>query len=446
MSEPVQGGRHRRPSGAEPALGTEDVLGTAPETAGPAKHASPERARRSPWNSRRDRIIAVAIALVCLGVAVVVWAGSDSRATVSEQAPPQLGTIGAPGKVPGSLTEAWQAPSPATPTPVTSNSTVVTGAGGEVDGRDPATGAIRWKYARDIPLCTIAGTWSRATTLYRNGDWCSEMTQLDTGTGRRTAQRDGDAQPGGGLVDDGSALTAFTPTLLSTWRDDLVKTVEYGKVPALINADKQPRKDCTYGSVAAASNRIGVIERCEGDPGDRLTVYKANGKEFDSPEVIYSAVTAGKQARLVGMSGEAAAVALPQQRLLVLYGPDGNQRAAYPLTVPDADLEQDPPSGVPSTSTTNNAVYWFTGSKTIALAKADLAPLWTLDGALGPGTTFCGQLVVPIKGGIAVLDERTGATIRTVGVDRHGYAGPVRLAASGQVLLEQRGDTLVALR
>jgi hypothetical protein len=91
-------------------------------------------------------------------------------------------------------------------------------------------------------------------------------------------------------------------------------------------------------------------------------------------------------------------------------------------------------------------MYWFSGSKVLALSRDDLSPRWTLSSAVGPGISFAQQLVVPIKGGLAVLNETDGATIRTVGVDRRGYPGVVRLGAAGPVLLEQRGDTLTALK
>src|SRR5205807_2207446 len=135
---------------------------------------------------------------------------------------------------------------------------VVTASGGELDGRDPLTGQVRWRYSRDLPLCTATTAWSRALALYRkdgvNGETgCSEVIGLDAETGRREAQRTGSAPLGTGLVFDGSYVTAYGPTLLNTWRDDLVETVEYGKVPALVNPDKQPRVGCTYGSVTASS-------------------------------------------------------------------------------------------------------------------------------------------------------------------------------------------------
>ncbi|MBN6036736.1 hypothetical protein [Amycolatopsis sp. 195334CR] len=428
------------------SVAPENVLAASAENeeaAAPAER--PVRARKSPWNRGRDKAIAAGIVVAVLVAAGVVWLNSDSRATVSETAAAAPTLPEAPTEVPGTLTEVWQAPSPATPVPVAEGTTAVTGNGGEVAGRDPMTGEVRWRYARDLPLCTVAGAWSKAVAVYHKDLNCSEVTQLDPGTGKRTALRNGDSELGTQLVDDGSHVTTTGTKLLNTWRDDLVRSQEYGQVPVLTNPNKQPRTGCTYSSVAAGSGKVGVIEQCAEDPADRLTLMKATPKESDQPEVSYSSVTAGRSVRLVAISGDSTAVALPEQNLLVIYDQDGNQRTAYPLDLPPADLTA-PQGQVQPVTKGTGGFYWFTGSKTVALARDNLSPQWTLTGTLGPAVGFAGQLVVPVPGGLAVVDESTGRTLRTIGVDRHGYTGPVRLAALGPVLLEQRGDTLAALR
>ncbi|MEV6874109.1 hypothetical protein [Amycolatopsis sp. NPDC051128] len=425
-----------------PDYGSEDVLEDVETT--PA--ATRVKARRSPWNRPRDRVLAALIAVGVVAVALVVGVTSDSAATDRTEAAPPPPLPAAPDKVPGSLAELWSARSGATPVPVAAGDAVATADGGEVAGRDPLTGQIRWHYTRDLPLCTVNETWGRLNAVYHKSRNCSEVTQLDPGTGRITAQRNGNAELGTQLVSDGSHVTATGKKLLDTWRDDLVKSAEYGQVPALVNAGKQPRTGCTYGTVAAGSGKVGVIERCPGDPADRLTVYKATPEKDEEPQVSFSSVLAGKRARVIAMSGELTAVVLPDQKLLVTYNGDGTQRAAYPLDVPPADLAQDPAAGVEATTQTAQNVYWFSGSKTVALSRDDLSPRWTLGSAMGPGITFAQQLVVPIKGGLAVLNENDGSTIRTVGVDRRGYPGVVRLGSAGPVLLEQRGDTLTALK
>ncbi|RZQ62641.1 PQQ-binding-like beta-propeller repeat protein [Amycolatopsis suaedae] len=452
-TEPEQdaGGRHRRPHPAaapnQSAVLAEDVLRTpVVPTFGEGRHAAPETVRRSPWNRGRDRAVAVAIVVVVAVAGTVLWLNSDIRHTTSETADAGPALPDPPTSVPASLTQVWQAPSPATPVPVAEDTSVVTGAGNEVLGRDPVTGQVRWRYARDIPLCTVGGAWSKALAVYRKETQCSEVTMLDPSTGKRTAQRNGDAELGTRLVGDDSHVTATGTKLLNTWRDDLVKSVEYGEVPAIVNPNRQPRTGCVFGSVGTASGRVGVIERCPGDPADRLSVFKATPKEADTPEEIFTTVLAGRRAQLVAMTGKTTAVALPEQKVLVLFDAEGNQRTAYPLDLPPGDLAQDPPHGAPVVDEGMENLYWFTGSKTMALSKADLTPKWTLNGTLGPGRAFASQLVVPIPGGLAVVDEASGRTLRTIGVDRHGYPGPVRLEPLGPVLLEQRGDTLAALR
>jgi hypothetical protein len=409
--------------------------------------------RKSPWNKRRDRQIAAIIAVVCVAMGVTVWVTSDSRATTSTLAAPDAPIPPNPAAVPTSLRELWQAASPATPIPVAVGPNVITGADGQVQARDPFTGAVRWRYARDLPLCTVASGWSRVVAVYgktglANTGGCSETTQFDPATGRRTAQRDGDAEFGTRLITDGATMTATGKKLLTSWRDDLVKTMEYGQVPALVNPNKQPRKDCTYGSVAVSSGQIGVIERCKDDPADRLTVYRStaeSGKDSDEPSVLFSTVLPGKSAKLVALTGYSAAVALPEQNLLALYDSNGTQQSTYPLTVDPSSLAQDPAGGLMTTTVTENTVYWFSGGKTVSLGKTNLTPTWTLNGTMGPGTIFANQLLVPVPSGLAVVDPESGKTTRTIGVDRHGYSGTVILRSLGAVLLEQRGDTLVAL-
>ncbi|MEU3275281.1 hypothetical protein ABZ639_30890 [Saccharomonospora sp. NPDC006951] len=422
--------------------------------------SSGSKGRRSPWHRRGDRIAAALIAVVSLTAGLVIWAFSDNRATSQEIAGPAPALPPAPREVPAQLAEIWRADSPDAPVPVTEQNSVITASGGEVSGRDPLTGETRWRYARDLRLCTVSGSWDRVLAVYRKDTGCSEVTQLDADTGKRTAQRNGDAELGTRLIGDGNHVTTTGKHLLNTWRSDLVKSMEYGQVYAPQNPEKQPRTGCVYSSVAAAAGKVGVVERCDNDgetasaprqaqepaAGDRLTVLKAAGEEADEPEELFSTLLPGAQGVLVAMSADHSAVAMPDANQLAVFDADGNVSATYPLDLPGADLAQQPPQGVVPTSEGVHNVYWFTGSRTVALARNDLAPQWTLEDSLGPGTLFAGQYVVPIAGGLAVLDEQTGATIRTIGVDRQGYTGHVELATAGPVLLEQRGDTVVALR
>lgn len=388
-------------------------------------------------------------------VAAVWWSGSDSRATHATMAKSPAAAPAAPSAVPQAFRELWRAPSSATPSPVAEGATVITAQDGAVIARDPETGAERWHYRRDLELCTVSGAWSKAVAVYRKDIGCSEVTQLDANTGRRTAQRNGDAELRTQLLTDGSHLVTTGTKLINVWSHDLVRTMEFGAVPAPVQPEKQPRTGCVFGSIAVADGRIGVIERCPKDRTDRLTVIRTTNQtdgetRADEPKELFTTLLPERDARVVALSdGEdkdaITLVAFGQSKQLSTYGPKGDKRASFPLNLPARDLAGDPDGGVAITTRTGTGVYWFTGTSTIALTNA-LEPRWAVPGTIGPGVSYAGKLLLPVRDGLAVVDERDGKWERTVPVDRGEHAGLVRLNALGPVLLEQRGHTVVALR
>ena len=120
-----------------------------------------------------------------------------------------------------------------------------------------------------------------------------------------------------------------------------------------------------------------------------------------------------------------------------------------PLDVPEIDLAADPPDGVADTTTSpesDGPLYWWTGSRTVALDPVELTPRWTLPDTLGPAQPYGGGLLLPVPDGLLDVDSNTGTALRTIPVPREDRTAPVRLATSGEVLLEQRGTEVVALR
>jgi hypothetical protein len=456
-------------------IGTEDVLAEERDPLDPEPLDPSERTR---FRTGLDIVIAVLITVVVLVAALIIWQRSDFKATSSQPAANPASDPEQPATFPPSLGEAWHANSPATPVPVAAGPVVVTGEGGDLAGRDPLTGKVLWSYSRDLPLCTVSSAWSFAIGVYqtngnflpagdsRAGGGCSEMTALDPATGLRGKQRkpgepadrpvgeqrQGDAELGTRLLSDGSFVTTTGRRLLTTLRSDLVQTMEYGVVPAIVNPNKQPRIDCTYASVAVGFSKIGVIERCPADTGDRLTVYRTTNEDSngnnraDEPAPLFSIVVGSAQARVVALSEQRTAVVLPDPSRLAIFDDGGKPVAEYPLDLPANDLQGDPDGlAVPATRG-KDAVYWFTGSRTIALHGKELRPLWTALATIGPGTIFGDRVLIPIRDGLRVLDQVTGELIGTIPVDRHGYTGTVQMASIGPMVLEQRGANLVALR
>lgn len=403
--------------------------------------------RRGPNPFRRpvDYLVAVLIVAATVVTGVVLWSRSDIHNTVLKLGPAHVTAPQVPTRFPPSLAEFWSRPSPATPVPVVSGPTVVTGDDGTVVGLDPLTGRQRWSYRRDLPLCTVAPAFGKVVAVYHRSN-CNEVTELDATTGQRGAQRNGDAQLGTRLVFDGTYVTTTGPTLLDTWRSDMVQTMEYGNVPDFVNPHVQPRVGCDYGSVVAWAGEIGVIERCIGEPSDRLTLYRATAKAADTPSVLFSTEIGGSHTRLVAMNDQYIAVAMADPgRLVVFSASNGNELAQYPIALTPGDMAGDPPGRVVPVTTGPSAIYWWTGSSTVALSTTNLAPEWTVQGTLGPGVVFAGQYLAPVRGELQVLNQATGAKVGQIGVNRHGYTGEITMATLGPVVFEQRGTTLVAL-
>jgi hypothetical protein len=448
---PAATGRERHHQVPGEPSGDDEPDNGAPDDETPDDRAPDDRRRRTGrrWRRRADYVALVVLVVVSLAAGLVVWWFSDERATVSQPARAAAAVPEAPVTMPPTLAEVWRAPSAGTQQPVTVGPSVVTGDNGEVDGRDPFGGQVRWRYRRDLQLCTVAPGWGYAVAVYHKSRNCSEVTALDATTGRRGPQRDGDAEMGTRLLFDGVHMTTTGQKLIETWRSDLVRTQEYGTVPDIVNPGKQPRTGCGYGSEAVTSGRIAVVERCPDDPGDRVTVLLPDAKDSDSdqPQVVISSVIGGRGARVVALTADRVAVAVPNpNRLVVLDTNSGAELLEQPLDLAGTDLAGDPPGGVVSTATGPGEIYWFTGSRTIALSAADLHPQWVVPNTLGAGTVFAGRLLLPVPGALQVLDPATGAKVGTIRLDRQGYRGPVEMGSLGPVVFEQRGGTLVALR
>ncbi|MGH8573690.1 MAG: Rv3212 family protein, partial [Gammaproteobacteria bacterium] len=331
--------------------------------------------------SRLDVIVTAVLVVAVLAVSSALWWTSDARHTTLTTAPGPAPGYKAPGdraaantQVPSALTESWRAPSPATPVPLVRGGTVITGDGGVVAGRDLISGAVRWSYRRDRPLCTVAAAFQQAVAVHQRGDTCSEVTALDWADGRRGPQRTGPVEAPTRLVANGNRVAASGQRYLEVWRSDLVRTLAYGRLPTPVQPGAQPRPDCLHGSMAlgfaagsgGSAGQLALIEQCPGERV-RLTVQRSDPKQPDQPEVDFSTLLSGTQARVVALSRDRVAVALPDPARLVVLDKQGKAVAEHPLAVPSSDLRGNPPGGVVEATVTPTAMYWFTGSATVAL-------------------------------------------------------------------------------
>lgn len=87
---------------------------------------------------------------------------------------------------------------------------------------------------------------------------------------------------------------------------------------------------------------------------------------------------------------------------------------------------------------------WFDGERLIGFGPTTLDPRFSVP-AIGTGAALDDRLLVPVSDGVAVVDWSDGTVDRVIPVDRGGWAGPVHLRVQGEVVIEQRGGTMVGL-
>jgi hypothetical protein len=411
---------------------------------------------RTRFRRKADYAAVVLIVVASLTVGLTIWARSDIRHTVDITASTTStvpSSVAQPVSAPTSLRQLWSAASSATTVPVATDALAVTannsGNSGTVLGRDPLTGNVKWTYSRNIPLCDAIFAWSKVVSVFHKSRYCSEVTSLDESTGNRAPQRNGDAELGTKLLYDGTYITTTGPTIMDTWRSDLVRTMQYGNVPDFNNPNRQPRPLCTHRSAVIGDSLNALIETCPGETYDRLTVYQTTNSapnSGDTPSVNFSNLLQTTIARVIGVNASYVLVAEANlNKLAVFSTTDGKPVTTYDLSLPATELTNDPVGGTVVTSKDADNFYWFTGSRTYAFSNTDFSLKWTATGTLGTAMSYGSSLLIPVESGLAVVDPTTGKTTVTVKVDRGTYTGPVTLAHVGTTILEQRGSTLVAL-
>jgi hypothetical protein len=393
-----------------------------------------------------DLVAAAAIVVMVAVAAALIWWTSDARATSSRPAAVPAPNPTAAREVPGSLKQLWTADSPATTMPVAVGGTVVTGNGRTVDGRDPATGQVRWGYARDSHLCAVSWVYLDAVAVYRDDRGCGQVSTLDGSTGQRGPARSSYADQHVDLSSDGTTVLSAGDTRLELWRADMVRMLSYGEIDARVKPSSQGlHPGCALTSAAASSSAVSVLEACPKQADLRLTLLRPS-KEEDEPEQLFvpePGVGPGSGARVLAVAETSTAVYLPAPRPRVDVVDAGGATVA-------STLLPKPPSPSGAVSKAGSLITWWTGDAVLVFDAATLAYRYTIAAAgpvvpVGPGTLMADRLLVPVTDGIGVYDPATGANERYLPVTRPPDTSRVIPTVTGSQVLEQRGNTIVAL-
>jgi hypothetical protein len=395
--------------------------------------------------TRGDVLAALAIVVVLAVAAGLIWWSSDARATISRPAATPVPSLKAARDVPSALRELWTAASPKTSRPVVAGGAVVTGAGREVDGRDPVTGNVLWSYARNVDLCGVTYVYNDAVAVYPDTRGCGQVTTIDGQTGRRHYSRTAFADPEVKLSSDGSTVLSVGRTRLELWRSDMVRMIGYGAIDARIKPDVPAQPLCAMVSAAASSGGVSVLQKCPGQRDMRLALLVPADQE-DEPKtkiVQLPGVPADADARVIAVSDTTTALYLPTPRPVVNVVDDTG------TTIASTALPG-PVSPNATASHTGDLVTWWTGDSVLVFDANGMRYKYTVtpvngQAPVGPATLMAGRLLVPVTTGYDVFNPETGAGEAHIAVPRTPAATAVVPGVAGSTLLEQRGDTLVAL-
>lgn len=395
--------------------------------------------------TRGDLLAAVAIVAVLVVTAGLIWWTSDARATISVPAATPVPALKSARDVPTSLRELWTAPNSKSRVPVVAAGAVVTGAGSEMDGRDPVTGNVLWSYTRDVELCGVTYVYSDAVAVYPDARGCGQVTTIDGQTGRRHYNRTAYADPEVRLSSDGSTVLSAGDSRLELWRSDMVRMISYGALDARIKPDVPTQPICRQVDAAASSTAVSVLESCPGQADMRLTLLRPADDE-DQPEtklVPQPGVSADADARVIAVTDTTTAIYVPTPKPVVdVFDETGSK--IFSTAMPDpASLEA-------KASRAGDLITWWTGDSVMVFNANGLRYKYTVspvDGQapVGPATIMAGKLLVPVTTGYDVFDADTGTGEAHISVPRQPIPTAVVPGVAGTTLLEQRGDTLVAL-
>lgn len=396
--------------------------------------------------TKADILAAATIAVIVAVVAALIWWTSDFRATISRPAASPAPAPIQAREVPAELHQLWTAPSPGTPVPVAVGGTVTTAVGREVQGRDPGTGQVLWSYSRDTDLCGVTWVYRYTVAVYRDGRGCGQVSTIDGSTGRRGPSRSSYADPQVRLSTDGTTVLSAGNTRLEMWRSDMVRMMAYGETDARVKpVNRGLHSGCKLESAAASSSAVAVLESCANQADLRLILLRP-GKEDDEPQqqaVQEGGVRPGTGARVLAVAQNRTAVYLPTPKPRVDVVDETG-------TTVSSTLLPGPPSESGVVSQSGSLVTWWTGDSLLVFDASTLIQRYTIAAGetaapLGPGVMMAGQLLVPVTNAIGVYDPVSGESSRFIPVQRQPSSSPVIPVVAGSRVIEQRGDTVVAL-
>lgn len=392
--------------------------------------------------TRADLIAAGVITAVAVAAVGTVWATAPIRGSELTTAVQPFVATDALTQVPESLSEIWRAPdtTPGNHKPAITGGVVVGAEDNTLRGYAP-DGETLWSYERDVELCSMTTGFEAAVAVYRTGVGCGDVVAITTSEGQYKSTRSAIASAEVAPIASNDRIGILGTERVELWRSDLVRTVEYGEVEAAQEAGQQPFPHCSITSAMTRKDLLAVTESCP-DGTSLLRLQDTTPEDSRTPEISQNIALEATGARLVAVGEDSAAIYVDNPApKIISYNSAGTameEQLVEPVDLPAVPFHA-------ATADLPHHMSWFDGDRLMLFTPSSLAVGQIFDDALGTGVAIDGQLLYPTLAGIAVANWDTGEVLRTIPVNRTGYAGEVSLAVAGGVVVEKRGDELVGL-
>lgn len=420
---------------------------------------------------RRNRIASVILIIAVVLVIGWTWVASPARkvdrteTTASAGSAMQAPAANDPEAMPHTLRPVWSTESSAStsthtisPAPLVMDNSLIVAEDRGVRAISLNDGTERWHYRRDIPLCALSGSGGQVFATFRGAAGCGETVALKPDSGQYVATRKSIAADSPAAVRSNSYAGVYDSGFLELWRSDLVRVVEYGKIPASPEPKMQPHPECSIISALTRVELLAVVNNCDGH--GRLVMQVANPEESRKPEVKsdidLGPVTADMS--LVSIGQDTAAV-LADNRIRV-FRMDGTMLTELALgettlrpAPAEANSDDDAPRA-PFTTDLPHHMTWWSPRGLLGFRPSTLAPDFEFPEATGTPAPWGEHVFMPVADGVAVLNASTLEIIGTLPLpaaaksthanDADKPELPVRLAVVGDTLLVQRGESVDA--
>ena len=435
----AQEGAEPRPSGtSRRRFGSSGLFGVPSERAGTV-----------------DFLVVGAIAVVVVFIAAIALFTGSARTAEHHAAAETQPDYAPSNTMPSSLREEWSAPNDTVGTPVVSSSNVITTSENGIAAWEAGIKSEQWSYSRDTPLCEAAYFDSRIVTVFQGPAGCSDATAFRASDGKYDGIRQSAFSEEMTAWTSWAHMLVLGPDRLELWRDDLVRTVEYGHVPAPQETGQQPRSGCSFQSANLNSENFAVAERCPGEDAVRITVSKAVPEDSRVPEVVSSTLTDLDEFHFIGLTESDDSVGLALRGDEWMFVRVDSNGAATSLGTLDRE-----PALMPSPENVSQdpaQFRWFDGETTHAFDARTGDMQWTMQGATGPGHGFGfspaeqeerytpTQAIVPSRDALNFVNIDTGEVESSFELNLASQRGePVGLAQIGNILYVQKDGTLTA--